>query len=599
MQKIFMKRVLFAIAVLGAFLPGCTSDLIDTTEDPVATTADDSDPEEAMGPFDSIDDVNFARTINISWSGSGASVSGDELGIVSVNGSQVTVDSRSHTDIIKYVLSGSSSDGCIKIYSLVKQALVLDGLSLENSGGAAINNQGHKRTFVMLEGSNSLADCAVNASGDYPDETDSEDMKAAFFSEGQLVFSGNGSLKVTAKGKAAITSDDYLRFLGNQTITASSSNGHALRGKDAICVDAGTINASASADGKKAMSSDGSVTIAGGVITLSVSGGVSSSTDADGNIDLSGSAGIKSDGAFSMTGGLLTITNSGQGGKGISGDSTASFSGGTVIISVTGSNYGSSGNNGPGGGGPGGGGGGWPGSRAGWGGNTTSDNNSKSAKGIKFDGDITISGGTVNVSSSSHEAIESKGKLTVSGGILYAYSTSDDAINSAGDMHLTGGLVCGWSTGNDGIDANGNLYIDGATVYAVCTKGSPEVAVDANTEGGKKLYLQSGALVSIGGIENGSSITGSAYSVSSWNTSTWYALNDASGNLQLAFKTPASSSNKTMVLYSGGKTLDLQGGVSVSDGEEIFGGNAVSGSTVSGGSSVNVSAYSGSSGQRW
>jgi len=591
-----MKRVFFAIAVLGAFLPGCTSDLIDTTEEPVATTSDDSDPEEAMGPFDSIDDVNFSRTINISWSGSSATVSGDDLGVVSVNGSQVTVDSRSHTDIIKYVLSGSSSDGCLKIYSSVKQALVLSGLSLENSGGAAINNQGHKRTFVVLEGSNTLADCAVNASGDYPDQTDAEDMKAAFFSEGQLVFSGSGSLKVTAKGKAAITSDDYLRFLSSQTVTASSSNGHALRGKDAICVDDGTIIASASANGKKAMSSDGSVTITGGVITLNVSGGVLSTTGEDGSIDLSGSAGIKSDGAFSMTGGALTITNSGQGGKGISGDSTASFSGGTVNISVTGSNYGSSGNGGEPGGGGGRPGGGWPGGRAGWGGTTTSDDTSKSAKGIKFDGDITISGGTVNVTASSHEAIESKGKLTVSGGVLYAFSSSDDAINSAGDMHLDGGFVCGWSTGNDGIDANGNLYVNGATVYAVCTKGSPEVAVDANTEGGKKLYLQSGVLVSIGGIESGSSITGSAYSVSSWSTSSWYALNDASGELQLVFKTPASSSNKTMVLYSGGKSLSLQSGVSVADGIEIFAGNAVCEGSVSGGKEVSLSTYSSSGG---
>ena len=163
-------------------------------------------------------------------------------------------------------------------------------------------------------------------------------------------------------------------------------------------------------------------------------------------------------------------------------------------------------------------------------------------------------------------------------------------------MHLDGGLVCGWSAGNDGIDANGNLYINGATVYAVCTKGSPEVALDANTEGGKKLYLQSGALVSIGGIENGSSITGSAYSASSWSASNWYALNDASGNLLLAFKTPASSSNKTMVLYSSGKSLGLKGGVTVTDGTEIFGGNAVSGGTVSGGSDVSVSKYSSSGG---
>ena len=597
-----MKRVLLALTICcTAAFCACTEDIIGSTDSPVETNSDDSDPAEAPGPYDNIDDVTFARTIGITWSGSSASVSGDDLGIVSISGSQVTIDSRSHSDIIEYILSGSSSDGCLKIYSSVQQALVLRDLSLENSGGAAICNQGHKRTFVVLEGSSKLADCAVNSSGDYPDEIQDEDMKAAFFSEGQLVFSGSGTLTVTAKGKSAITSDDYLRFLGTQTVNASSTNGHALRGKDAIIVDDGIIAATASADGKKAMTSDGTVTINGGSITLTVSGGVTSETASDGTTELSSSSGIKSDGTFTITGGTLKVSNSGQGGKGISGDGAASFEGGTVNVSVTGSNYGSSGNGSPGGGGPGGGwpGGGWPGSRAGWGGQTSSDDNSKSAKGIKFDGDISISGGVVNVTSSSHEAIESKGTLTVSGGVLYAYSSSDDAINSAGDMHLTGGFVCGWSTGNDGIDANGNLYVNGATVYAICTKGTPEVAVDANTEGGKKLYLQSGSLIAIGGIESGSSITGTAYSTSSWGKSSWHALYDGSDNLVLAFKAPSSSSNNTMVLYSAGKALTLKSGASPEGGLEIFDGNGYSGGSASGGSSVSTSTYSGNSGQRW
>jgi len=588
-----MKRVFLFLSAAAILFAGCSHDSIDTTEDPVASTSDDSDPEETEGDYDYIDNVSFTRTISITWSGSSASVEGDDNGVVSINGSQVTVDNSSYSDINKYVLSGSSSDGCFKLYSSVKQALVLNGLSLTNSGGAAINNQSHKRTFVVLQGSNSLADCAVNSSGDYPDEDGSEDMKAAFFSEGQLVFSGSGSLTVSAQGKAAITSDDYLRFLGTHTITASSTAGHAFRGKDAITVDDGTIVGSTTADGKKGFTSDGPVTINGGDITLTVSGGTLSESTTEGT-DLSGSAGIKADGAFSITGGNLTIQNSGQGGKGINGDTTADFSGGTVSIKVTGSNYGNSGSGGimpfagPGGGGS------WGG---GWGGNSsTSSDSSKSAKGVKFDGDITVSGGTINVSAASHEAFETKGKLTVTGGCLNGYSSSDDAINSSGDMTLSGGYVCGWSAGNDGIDANGNLYIDGASVYAVCTCGSPEVAIDANTEGGKQLYVQSGSLVAIGGIENGASITGSAYSSSSWNKNNWHALYNSSNDAVLVFKTPSSSSVSTMVLYSSGKTVSLKSGVTVSGGTSILGGNAYSEATVSGGSSVSVSSYSGNSG---
>ncbi len=598
-----MKRILLLMVLSGLMLPACQEDIIATTEDPVETPAkndDDQDPEEGQGDYDDITLTDFSRTISIEWNGSSASVEGDDNGIVSVSGADVTVDNRNHDEFVRYELSGSSSDGSLKVYSLRRLALVLNSLELTNTGGAAINVQTHKRTFVVLNGSSKLADGSVNASGDYPEETDAEDMKAAFFSEAQLVFSGSGSLSVTANGKAGITSDDYLRFMGTQTVSATSSNGHVLRGKDGITVDDGTISASASAAGKKGMSSDASVNINGGSISIKVSGGVLSeqvTTNGSTTTEYTASAGIKADSTFVMTGGALVISNSGQGGKGISGDMNAIFKGGSVKVNVTGSNYGSSGSGGGPGGGTGGrpGGGGWPGG-GNSGSSSSSNDSSKSAKGIKFDGDIIISGGVINVVSASHEAIESKGKLEVSGGELYAYSPSDDAINSAGDMTLSGGFVCGWSTGNDGIDANGNLYIKGSSVYAVSTKGSPEVAVDANTEGGKKLYLQSGTLVAIGGIESGSSITGTAYSASSWSRNTMHAVYDKSGNPVFAFMTPGSSG--TMVVYCNGATATVKSGVSTSGGESIWGDFGYAPGSISGGSNVSLSTYSGNGGRR-
>ena len=601
-----MKRVLTLFLTASLFFYGCNPDSIDITTDPVDTSHtgndDDKDPEEKQGDWDDISLTEFSRTISISWNGSSATVSGDENGIVKINGADVTVDNSGHDEFVRYELSGSSSDGSLKIYSLRRLALILNSLDLTNAGGAAINVQTHKRTFVILNGSSKLTDGSVNSSGDYPEETSAEDMKAAFFSEAQLVFSGSGSLSVNANGKAGITSDDYLRFMGTQTVTSTSANGHAFRGKDGITVDDGTISATASAAGKKGMSSDGAVSINGGDIKITVSGGVLSekvTTNGTTTTEYTSSSGIKADSTFVMTGGVLEVTNSGQGGKGISGDMNAIFNGGVVNVKVTGSNYGSSSSGGgPGGGGPGGrpGGGGWPGS--GNTGNTGSSDNSKSAKGIKFDGEIVISDGCISVSSASHEAIESKGKLTVTGGQLYAYSTSDDAINSAGDMTLSGGYVCGWSTGNDGLDANGNLYIDGACVYAVSTKGSPEVAVDANTEQQKKLYLKSGTLVAIGGIESGSSITGTAYSTSSWSKCKWHAVYDKNGNTVFAFTAPASSGNSTMVVYSNGATATLKSNVSNSGGESIWGNLGYIPGNISGGSSVTLSTYSNSGGRR-
>ena len=516
---------------------------------------------------DNISLVSFDRTISVTFSASGATVTGDANGIVKVSGNDVTVDNSATGEKVLYKLSGTASDGFFKLYSANKQALQLDGLSLTNKNGAAINVQSSKRTFVVVNGTNQLAD-----GSSYSDTPSDEDEKAAFFSEGQLVFSGSGSLTVTATGKAGITSDDYVRFLSSPTVTVKSTAGHGVRGKDAVVVTDGTLGITVSAAGKKGISSDGPVQIDGGKTTITVSGGVDTSDSSD----LSGSAGIKADGVFTINDGVLTVTNSGQGGKGISSDLQGYFNGGTVKVTVSGSNYGSSSS---GMGGPGG----W----GGWG--SSSSDNSVAAKGIKFDGNLVFAGGTVSVTAKSHEAIESKGTIEVKGGRIFAQS-SDDAINAASHLTISDGYVCAYSTGNDGLDSNGNMYIKGGVVYAV-GKGSPEVALDANTESGCKLYVSGGTLFAVGGLENGAQLTQSCYSAS-WNKNSWYAV--TVGDKTYAFKTPSSGGNGLVV--SAASKPELKSGVSVSGGESIFEGMGLIAPEVSGGSSVSLSSYSGGSG---
>ena len=583
-----MKPNLRLILLLPLLFTACNTDIIEDTDVPV-----DSSSAVSIGPDDFINDADFNRTITITWSESGASVEGDEDGFVSVNGTRVTADSTSDTTkVVKYILSGTCSDGSFKLYSLRKQALVLHDLNLTNYGGAPINNQSHKRTFVVIEGSNALFDGTLDVPVEYGETTEGEDLKAAFFSEGQLIFSGSkGSLGVYAQGKAAITSDDYIRFIDPGFVMARSIAGHAIRGKDAVQIDGGQIAAAAFADGKKAICSDGPITINDGQINVAAYGGVLSETT-DSGTELTSAAAIKSDGTFTMTGGTLEGGCTGQGGKGISGDGDAVFSGGTVRIVAEGENYGSSSgpNFAPGWpGGPGGPGGGFnPGGEK-------DSSNSKSAKGIKFDGNITVSGGDITVKSTNHEALECKGKLTVTDGTLYAYSASDDAINSGGDMTLSGGLVCARSDGNDGLDANGNLYIDGATVYAISTKGNPEVAVDANSEGGKKLYLKSGTLIAAGGIESGSSITGTAYTTTGCTKNQWHSLYDEGGNLLITFKAPELKSNSSVVVYNNGKSVKLMGKVTFSAVTQFWEGWGYLDAT-DGGSEVALSTYSGGGG---
>lgn len=492
---------------------------------------------------DDIAGTTFDRSIAIAFGDPEATVSGDVHGIVSVSGNRVTVNNTTD-DVILYELSGSSDNGFFKLYSSRKQAIRLSNLILVNPKGAAINNQSGKRTFVLVEGTNSLADGAKYTG------TDGEDEKAAFFSEGQLIFSGTGSLTVTARGKAGITSDDYIHFMESPTVKVSTSAGHAVSGKEAVIVSGGQLDVATSADMKKGFSSDSLVRIEGGKTAITVTG--STAYDRKKNKD-TGTAGIKADQLFEMLGGDLVIHNSGIGGKGISSDGPGYFKGGTVTITTTGANYGSS--------------------------------NSTPSKGIKVDGDLSFSGTVVSVTSKFHEGISSKGTIDISGGVLYICA-SDDAINAAGDLTIQGGSVCAWSTGNDGMDANGNLYIKGGLVYAIGTH-TPEVALDANTDDNYKLYVQGGTLIAIGGLESDAVLTQSCYAAP-WSPNTWYGL--TVGLSTFAFKTPASGGDPLVV--SGVPTPSLQAGVSVSGGTTLFNGLGVKDGTVSGGASVNLSNYS-------
>ena len=522
----------------------------DTPVDPAATDTSIEDPFELEDEDDAIANTTFARTISIVFGASGATVTNDDNGIVSVDGNNVTVNNTG-SEIIRYELSGTAASGFFKIYGEKKQAIVLNGLDLTNPNGAAINNQNKKRTFVIVNGTNKLVDGKK-----YTLTPENEDEKGAFFSEAQLIFSGSGSLSVTATGgKAGISSDDYVRVLGSPAISVNSAKGHGIRGKDAVVIGGGTLDVTVSKEGKKAITSDGTVRIDGGKTTLTVSGGVD---DSD-LTDLSSSSGIKADVAFVMNDGELTITNSGQGGKGISGDAAGKIAGGSVNITVTGANYEVTGASAVG-----------------------LEDTSCSAKGIKFDGKLVITGGDVQVSAKNHEAIEAKGEMVITGGEIYATST-DDALNSGGNLIIGGGRVFAWSTGNDGIDANGDCYIQGGTVFAIGS-GTPEVAIDANTEEGHTLYVIGGTLVAFGGLERGAHLSQACYAASAAKN-TWYGLY-ADGTLAFAFKAP--SANSTMVVSTSGETT-LKSGVTAS-GETFFQG--LGATAASGGSNVNLTAYS-------
>ena len=552
-----------------------------TTETPSETTSetttqiDEEIPQiEASGEDDEDNVVNttFAKTITISFSGASASVDGDADGFATVSGAHVTINNTGKENII-YKLTGSTTDGSFKLYSSKKQAILLSGVSITNPSGAAINNQSGKRTFVMVEGSNTLAD---GSSAAYS-TTDDEDMKAVFFSEGQLVFSGSGSLTVTAnnkQGKSGIVSDDYVRFMASPSVkvTSGSSAGHGIRGKDYVRISDGELTVSTSAAMKKGIGSDDYVFVEGGTTNINVSGGVAYDND---DAEYKGTAGIKADNYFGMTGGSVTIKNTGNGGKGISAGSydfdsenhtlsNSFISGGTLKITTTGS-----------------------------------ESNDVSSKGIKIGykeksgnkyicaGSLIILGGNITVSASKAEGIEAKGNMTFNGGETYVTSTGDDAINCQGEMTVNNGYIYAYSSQNDAMDSNGNMKFNGGYVFAVTSRGAPEVALDANSEGGYKIYINSGAtLVAYGGLENGYSASQTVYSMSC-TAGGWNALHDGNSYIA-AFKAPSGAST---VAVSAPSLKSAYKGSSIS-GETLCNGIwAISG--ISGGSTSSLGTYSG------
>ena len=393
---------------------------------------------------DYVEHSSFSETVSIVYADNEATVSTLPDGVEAiVDGAGVIINSTIKG--VAYELKGSSSNGYFKIYSEKKFHLTLNGVSLTNPTGAAINIQSGKRVFVTLADgtSNSLVD---GTSYNTPDD---EDEKGTFFSEGQLVFNGKGSLEVTGNKKHGIVSDDYIRFRTGTNIYITASNGHGIKANDYVAIGGGVLNIEVSGTAKKGISSDGYVLVSGGRTTILT-------------------AGIKADLYFQMEGGQLNIKSTGAGGKGINTDGEIIINDGDIQVITTGQTF-----------------------------TYSSDLDSK-AKGIKSDTDVTVNGGTIKIKTTGgegSEGLEAKGVMNINGGEI-EIATYDDCINSAGDMYLNGGYIYAFATNNDAIDSNGDLYIKGGVIVALGASGA-ECAIDAAE--GKNIYITGGTVVGVGG----------------------------------------------------------------------------------------------------
>ena len=511
-----------------------------TSAEPTTTTSEYLPDEE-----DALENNSFTTEVNIDMSNPTAFT---ENGVeVTVNGGHITAN-HSSTKNICYVLSGTTTNGSFTVVGDKKYEVKLNNVNITNPDSAALNLLSGKRAYIMLvDGtSNTLSDGTGGS------------QKGALYCKGKLLFNGSGKLSVTGNTNNAIHSADYIVFRKGNNIYANSTANHGIKANDGIFINGGIINVEVSAEAAKGINCESNIIVNGGRTTVITTGGGTYDTEDN---EAKGAACIKADSAFTINAGELWLKSTGSGGKGINVDTEANFTGGNVYIVTEGGQY-------------------------------KSNNDTSSPKGIKADGNINISGGAIWVRTNGYngEGIETKSAMNISGGEVASYAY-DDAINSKGDMTITGGYVYAQGKNNDGLDANGNIYIKGGLIYAICS-GSPEVAIDANTEGGKKLYLTGGTVVAVGGLENGSSLSQACYQASSWSKNTWYTMTYDSNTF--SFKTPSSGGSGLVV--SSAATPTLSSDTTVSGGSSIFGGIGIMSGSVSNGTSVSLSSYTGGNG---
>jgi hypothetical protein len=346
-------------------------DFSDLTEAPDVPVTDEND----STYNDYVENSPWNKVISIALDGENATVSGSVPGVaIQRDGAHLTIMNMSGP--VKFVVSGTTANGSLKFYGDKRFQVELNGADITNPSGAAINNQGSKTMYLVL------ADGTVNHLQDGTTYTmvDEEDQKAALFSEGQIIFSGSGTLNVTAVGRGGIRSDDYIRIRPGVKMYVNTSALDGLRANDGIIVDGGVVNIEATGVGAKGVRSGGEMIVNGGRMIALSHGDTRSGLDDDGLMDTASCAALYCDTLLTVNVGVLKFKATGDGGKGLNSKGDVNFRGGSLVAVATGTRK------------------------------------VKKPKGVKLDGSLAVSGGFFYSYSKRSDPLELGGKLEVATG---------------------------------------------------------------------------------------------------------------------------------------------------------------------------------------
>ncbi|HEM5133578.1 TPA: carbohydrate-binding domain-containing protein [Streptococcus suis] len=274
-----------------------------------------------------------------------------------------------------YILTGSTTAG-VTVETDANVRIILAGAEISSSDTAAINVINADN--VELE----IKDGTTNTVKDTSNHTDTN-IEGAIHVEADLTITGNGSLTVEGNFQDGIVStDDLVVNSGNITVTAVDDG---IRGKDSLTINGGTINVTAGGDGIKSTNdtdtTKGYTTITGGDVKA-------------------GDDGIKAETALTIDGGTITVSESAEALEG----TNITINGGTLDV------YGS-------------------------------DDAINAASTTSSEIFIKVTGGDLKVAvgSGDTDAFDANGDIYISGGTIDV--TAQSAFDFDGTAELTGGIV--------------------------------------------------------------------------------------------------------------------------------------------------------------
>jgi len=448
------------------------------------------------------------------------------------------------TDEGVYNLTGTISDGLVKINTTGNVKLVLNNVNITNSKGPAIYVESAED--VVIE----LADNSNNYLEDSKTYTGYDtDVVGTIFSHDDITFQGKGVLEVKSNNLDAIVGKDDLKIIsGTYKI---NSNDDGIRGKDSVYIQNGNFTINSLGDGIKSTNDTntekGYILIENGTFNIeSELDGIDSQTklliqDGTFNITSGGGSSISSsqDNWGHWGNYYSTDTESAKGLK--SGDNlvieNGTFTFNTSDDAIHCNNY--------------------VGIKSGVIDITSGDD------GIHADSELIIDDGKINITKS-YEGLEAS-KITINNGTIDVVS-SDDGINVAGGNDSSGmnrpgensysnnsdniltindGSIYVNAIG-DGIDVNGSAYINGGNVKVDGPTNSGNGALDYD----KFFEVNGGTLVAGGasGMLQGCSSSSKLYNVmitftSNYGSSDMITIVDNSGNKVISYQSSKTYSS--------------------------------------------------------